>query len=103
MFMRTVATFTGTTFPAVGATTIYVAVLVPSTVYSITGAGTPGTATTDTAGGVEFCCDGNGEYHSWGRIAAIGRGYDQRQCRTIGKRRYSIVGPSKVEESNSVA
>jgi hypothetical protein len=60
MFMSTIATPTGTTFAASGATTIYVADLAPNTSYSMTGAGTPGSATTDTAGVLVFSATGTG-------------------------------------------
>ncbi len=53
-------TFTGTTFPASGASTIYVSDLTPSTTYSITGGGTPSTVTTDTAGVATFSATGTG-------------------------------------------
>ena len=61
MFMRAwPGTLTGTTFPASGATTIYVSDLTPNTSYAVTGAGTPGTVTTDTAGVAEFAATGTG-------------------------------------------
>jgi hypothetical protein len=54
------ATFTGTTYPASGATTHYVSDLSPNTTYSISGAGAPSTATTDTAGVLTFSATGTG-------------------------------------------
>jgi hypothetical protein len=54
------AAATGTTFPASGATTIYVSDLSPNTSYAVTGAGTPGTVTTDTAGVATFAATGTG-------------------------------------------
>jgi hypothetical protein len=48
------------TFAASGATTIYLSDLTPNTTYTITGTGTPGTATTDTAGVLEFTANGTG-------------------------------------------
>jgi cellulose synthase/poly-beta-1,6-N-acetylglucosamine synthase-like glycosyltransferase len=52
--------FTGTTFPASGATTIYVSDLSPNTSYAVTGAGTPGTVTSDSAGVLTFAAAGTG-------------------------------------------
>ncbi len=61
MFMRTwPASFTGVVYPASGATTQYVLDLTPNTTYSITGAGAPATATTDTAGVLTFSAAGTG-------------------------------------------
>jgi hypothetical protein len=61
MFMRNwPATPTGTTFPASGATTIYVSDLTPNTTYTITGTGTPTSATTDSAGVASFAATGTG-------------------------------------------
>ncbi len=60
MFMRNLASFTGVTYPASGATTDYVADLSPNTTYTISGAGAPGSATTDTAGVLTFICTGTG-------------------------------------------
>src|SRR6185437_4753934 len=55
MFMRSwPATFTGVTYPASGAATQYVSDLAPNTTYSISGAGAPSSATTDTAGVLTF-------------------------------------------------
>jgi galactitol-specific phosphotransferase system IIB component len=53
-------TFTGVTFPASGATTVYVSDLTPNTTYNITGNGTPATATSDTAGVLTFNATGTG-------------------------------------------
>ena len=52
--------FTGTTFPASGATAIYVSDLTPNTSYAVVGAGPPSNATTDTAGVLEFSASGTG-------------------------------------------
>jgi hypothetical protein len=61
MFMRSwTATFSTVTYPASGATTQYVSDLTPNTTYSITGAGAPATATTDTAGVLTFTAAGSG-------------------------------------------
>jgi hypothetical protein len=61
MFMRNwPATFTGTTYPASGATTQYVSDLAPNTTYTISGAGAPSSATTDTAGVLSFNASGRG-------------------------------------------
>jgi hypothetical protein len=61
MFMRNwPATFTSVTYPASGATTQYVSDLTPNTTYSISGAGAPATATTDTAGVLTFSAAGTG-------------------------------------------
>ena len=61
MFMRNwPATFTGTTYPASGATTQYVSDLAPNTTYTISGAGAPASATTDTAGVLSFNASGRG-------------------------------------------
>jgi len=59
-FIKTRGSFTGTTYAASGATTHYVAGLVANTSYGITGAGTPSTATTDTAGVLTFSATGTG-------------------------------------------
>ena len=53
-------TFTGVTYPASGATTHYLSDLTPNMSYAISGAGTPGTATTDTAGVLTFSATGTG-------------------------------------------
>ena len=61
MFMRAwPGTFTGVTYPASGATTHYLSDLTPNMSYAISGAGTPGTATTDTAGVLTFSATGTG-------------------------------------------
>jgi hypothetical protein len=61
MFMRAwPATFNGVTYPASGVTTQYVADLAPNTTYTITGAGAPASATTDTAGVLVFNAAGAG-------------------------------------------
>ncbi|HXS12573.1 MAG TPA: Ig domain-containing protein, partial [Acidobacteriaceae bacterium] len=61
MFMRNwPAAFTGVTYPASGATAQYVSDLTPNTTYSISGAGAPATATTDTAGVLTFSAAGTG-------------------------------------------
>ncbi len=61
MFMRTwPATFTSVTYPASGATTQYISDLSPDTTYSISGAGAPTSATTDTAGVLSFSAAGTG-------------------------------------------
>jgi hypothetical protein len=61
MFMRAWPTaFTGTTFAASGATTVYVSDLTPNTSYVISGSGTPSSATTDTAGVLTFAATGTG-------------------------------------------
>ena len=60
MFMRNPATFTTTTFPATGSNLVYVCDLAPNTSYAISGAGTPSSATTDTAGVLTFAATGTG-------------------------------------------
>ena len=61
MFMRAwPATFNGVTYPASGATTQYVSDLAPNTTYTISGAGAPASATTDTAGVLVFNATGAG-------------------------------------------
>jgi hypothetical protein len=61
MFMRSwPGSFTGTTFPASGATTIYVSDLTPNMTYVVTGTGTPANCTTDTAGVCTFGATGTG-------------------------------------------
>ena len=60
MFMRAPTAFTGTTYPASAATVQYVADLAPNTSYPITGTGTPGSATTDSAGVLTFAAAGTG-------------------------------------------
>jgi hypothetical protein len=61
MFLRNwPATFTSVTYPASGATTMYVSDLTPSTSYSISGTGTAASATTDTAGVLSFAAAGSG-------------------------------------------
>jgi hypothetical protein len=60
-FMRNwPAAFTGVTYPASGATTDYVSDLAPNTTYTISGAGAPASATTDTAGVLVFKAAGTG-------------------------------------------
>ena len=51
---------TGTSYPASGCTTHYVSDLTPSTLYAVTGAGAPTSATTDTAGVLVFSATGTG-------------------------------------------
>jgi hypothetical protein len=71
MFMRVPATFTGVTFPASSATTLYVADLTPNTSYTVSGAGTPGSCTTDPAGVCTFSATGTGNISvSPGGVAA---------------------------------
>jgi hypothetical protein len=61
MFMRSwPAAFTGVTYPASGATRQYLSDLVPNTTYSISAAGAPATATTDSAGVLAFSTAGTG-------------------------------------------
>jgi hypothetical protein len=61
MFMRNwPAALSSVTYPASGATTQYVSDLTPNTTYSISGAGAPATATTDTAGVLTFSAAGSG-------------------------------------------
>jgi hypothetical protein len=61
MFVRSwPGSFTGTTFPASGATTIYVSDLTPNMTYVVTGTGTPANCTTDTAGVCTFGATGTG-------------------------------------------
>lgn len=60
MFKQTLGAFTGVTYPASGATTHYVADLSPNTLYNISGAGTPASATTDKAGVLTFSATGTG-------------------------------------------
>jgi hypothetical protein len=60
-FMRNwPAVFTGTTYPASGATTQYLSDLTPNTTYTIAAAGAPTSATTDTAGVLTFSASGTG-------------------------------------------
>ena len=49
-FIRSLASFTGTTIPVSGALTMYVANLAPNTSYSASGAGVPASVTSDNAG-----------------------------------------------------
>lgn len=60
MFMRSLATFTGVTYPASGGTTQYVADLTPNAAYSISGAGAPASASADNAGVLTFAATGTG-------------------------------------------
>jgi hypothetical protein len=60
MFAQTRGSFTGTTYPASGATTQYVTGLSPNTSYAIAGAGAPASGTTDTAGVLTFAAAGTG-------------------------------------------
>jgi hypothetical protein len=61
MFMRNwPATFISVTYPASGATTHYISDLTPNTTYTISGAGAPANATTDTAGVLTFGAAGTG-------------------------------------------
>jgi hypothetical protein len=59
-FMRNLATFTGTTFGASGATTVYVSNLAPGNIYNVSGAGTPATVTADNSGTATFAATGTG-------------------------------------------
>jgi hypothetical protein len=60
-FMRNWPTaFTGTTYPASGATTQYISDLTPNTTYTIAGTGAPTSATADTAGVLAFPAAGTG-------------------------------------------
>jgi hypothetical protein len=74
MFMGTRATFTGTTFPASGATTVYVGDTAPNTTYPLTGTGTPSTATSDSGGLLTFAATGTGNI-------IVGSGTPQARCR----------------------
>lgn len=61
MFMRNwPAAFTTVSYPASGATTQYVSDVEPNTTYRISGAGTPESATSDTAGVLAFAAAGSG-------------------------------------------
>src|ERR1700677_633248 len=61
MFMRNwPQTFTSVTYPASQATTQYISDLTPNTSYTITGDGTPASATTDAAGVLTFSASGTG-------------------------------------------
>ena len=61
MFLRDwPTTFTSVTYPASGAQIQYVSDLTPNTIYSISGAGAPGSATTDSAGVLTFAASGAG-------------------------------------------
>ena len=61
MFLRDwPATFTSVTYPASGATTQYVSDLSPNTLYTLSGAGVPQSATTDHAGVLTFTASGSG-------------------------------------------
>jgi glycosyltransferase involved in cell wall biosynthesis len=61
MFMRNwPGALNSTTFPASGATSIYVSDLTPGTTYSVSGAGAPTNCTTDTAGVCQFAAAGTG-------------------------------------------
>lgn len=55
------ATFTGTTYHALGATHHYIADLTPNTTYSISAAGAPTSGTTDSAGVLVFNSAGTGD------------------------------------------
>ncbi len=59
-FMRSPATFTGTTFPASAATTVYLSDLTPETSYTISGTGAPASGTSDQAGVLTFSATGTG-------------------------------------------
>ena len=74
MFMRSwPGNFTSTTFPASGATSIYVSDLEPSATYSLSGAGVPANATADSAGVLTFGATGTGNItiSGTGRAAKI--------------------------------
>jgi hypothetical protein len=60
MFIRTPGSFTGTTYPASGATTHYISDLSPNTTYAISATGAPTSATTDNAGVLTFTAAGTG-------------------------------------------
>jgi hypothetical protein len=61
MFMHDWPTaFTTVTYPASGATTQYLSDLTPNTAYTISGAGAPSTASTDSAGVLTFSAAGTG-------------------------------------------
>lgn len=60
MFMRARRSFTGTTYPASGATTQYIANLAPNTTYNVSGAGAPSSVTSDNAGVATFAASGTG-------------------------------------------
>lgn len=60
MFMRSLGIFTGVTFPASGATAIYVANLSPNATYTVSGTGAPSTCTADNAGTCTFAATGTG-------------------------------------------
>jgi N-acetylneuraminic acid mutarotase len=61
LFKHTMSdTVSGVTYPASGATTHYVSGLTANTSYSITGTGTPSSATTDNAGVLMFSAAGTG-------------------------------------------
>jgi hypothetical protein len=59
-FMQNLATFTGTTVAASGATAQYFADMVPFTTYTISATGAPATATSDQAGVLSFAATGTG-------------------------------------------
>jgi hypothetical protein len=70
MFMRNwPAGFTSVTYPASGAITQYVSDLEPNTMYSISGAGSPASATSDTAGVLTFVAAGTGSITVTGHSA----------------------------------
>lgn len=60
MFMRARRSFTGTTYPASGATTQYIANLAPNMTYNVSGAGAPSSVTADNAGVATFSASGSG-------------------------------------------
>ncbi len=61
MFMKTPTSLLGTTYPASGATTHYIADLTPNTTYTVTGTGAPGSVITDSAGVLKFSAAGTGD------------------------------------------
>ena len=63
--------FDFTTFPASGATTVYVADLAPNTTYGITADGAPTTGVTDTAGVLVFNVAGTGDVTVRGLTSSV--------------------------------
>lgn len=59
-FMRSLGGFTTVTYPASGATMHYISDLTPNTLYNISGAGVPSSATSDDAGVLTFAAGGTG-------------------------------------------
>jgi hypothetical protein len=59
-FQKNLATFSGVTYAASGATTHYLSNLTPNTLYTISGTGAPASGTSDNAGVLTFAATGTG-------------------------------------------